>query len=83
MGNTGGTVSSGVKAQAAGNTKELYNYINLGGGGKLVDLMKTAKRTKDYSAVDKVIKVCALFWVFFVLFCFFVFLLLCFLFFIF
>ncbi len=57
MGNTGGTITSGVKAQAAGTSKELYKYINLAGGGLLVELMKKASRTKDYSEVDKIIQV--------------------------
>ena len=57
MGNSGGHITSGVKAQAAGTSKEVYKYVNLGGGGILVDLMKKANKTKDYSEVDRVIKV--------------------------
>ena len=57
MGNSGGHITSGVKEQAAGSSKDLYKYVNLGGGGLLVDLMKKANRTKDYSEVDRVIKV--------------------------
>ena len=52
MGNTGSHITSGVKAQAAGTSKDLYKYIDLGGGGELVDLMKKANRSKDYSEVD-------------------------------
>ena len=43
MGNSGGHITSGVKAQAAGTSKEVYKYVNLGGGGILVDLMKKSK----------------------------------------
>ena len=57
MGNSGGHITSGVKEQAAGSSKDLYKYVNLAGGGILVDLMKKANRTKDYSEVDRVIKV--------------------------
>ena len=57
MGNSGGHITSGVKAQAAGTSKDIYKYVNLGGGGLLVELMKKANKTKDYSEVDRVIKV--------------------------
>ena len=53
MGNATSNVSSGVKDQASGGTKGLYKYINLVGGGELVDLMKTATRTKDFGEVDE------------------------------
>ena len=53
MGNTGGHVTSGVKAQAAGTSKMLYSFINLSGGGELVDMMKVANRTKNFTEIDK------------------------------
>ena len=55
MGNTNTTVTSGVKEQAAGGTevsRKLYKFINLTGSGELVDLMKKANRTKDYTELD-------------------------------
>ncbi len=54
-----GNVTSGVKEQAAGATKELYKFLDLNGGGELVTLMKDAKKSKlkDYSLVDEKIKI--------------------------
>ncbi len=54
-----GNVTSGVKEQAAGATRELYKFLDLNGGGELVTLMKDAKKSKikDYSLVDERIKV--------------------------
>ena len=52
MGNKLNTnVTSGVKAQAAGDTA-FYRLINLGGGGELVELMRKANRTKNYEELD-------------------------------
>ena len=53
-----GNVTSGVKEQATGATRELYQYMDLKGGGELVELMKAAKKSKnkDYSKVDAKIR---------------------------
>lgn len=48
-------VSSGVKAQAAGETI-FYRFINLKGGGELVELMKKSNRTKNYKELDERIR---------------------------
>lgn len=48
-------VTSGVKQQAAGSTG-FYSYIDLKGGGELVELMKKANRTKNYKELDETIK---------------------------
>ena len=57
MGNRASSgVTSGVKDQAAGVTKELYYYIDLNGGGKLVELMKKANRTKNFDELQRYIK---------------------------
>ena len=57
MGNrTSSGVTSGVKDQAAGVKKDLYEYVDLIGGGKLVDLMKKANRTKNYEELETYIK---------------------------
>lgn len=55
MGNTNSNVSSGVKDQAAGGGGGLYKYINLTGGGEIVELMKIASKTKDFKEVDQLI----------------------------
>ena len=47
------TVSSALKDQAAGATHDLYNLIDLRGGGELVSLMKTANQTKDFTELDR------------------------------
>ena len=44
-------VSSGVKAQAAGEIK-IYHLADLKGRGELVELMKKANRTKSYKELD-------------------------------
>lgn len=46
-------VTKGVKEQAEGGTKEVYKYMNLVGGGLLVDLMKTAAKSKNYKEVRR------------------------------
>ena len=56
MGNTNSNVTSGVKDQASGVTKKLYNFIDLQGGGELVHLMKKANRTKNYFELDRRIR---------------------------
>ena len=48
-------VSSGVKAQAAGEIK-LYHLADLKGKGMLVDLMKQANKTKNYTELDEKIR---------------------------
>ena len=45
-------VTKGVKEQAEGGTKEVYKYMNLTGGGLLVDLMKNATKTKNFKEVS-------------------------------
>lgn len=56
MGNRLNTnVTSGVKNQAAGSN-ECYMYVDLKGGGKLVELMKKANRTKNYTELDETIR---------------------------
>ena len=40
-------VSDAVKQQAAGQTP-IYQFINVKGGGELVELMKKASRSKNY-----------------------------------
>ena len=53
MGNRFSTgVTRGVKDQAAGATKELYEYVDLSGKGKLVELMKKANKTKNYLELE-------------------------------
>lgn len=39
MGNTESNVTSGVKKQAGVSTQKLYKFVNLKGGGLLVDMM--------------------------------------------
>ena len=56
MGNSGSAVTHGVKDQAAGVAKELYYYIDLQGGGKLVELMKKVNRTKHFDELECYIK---------------------------
>jgi len=48
-------VADAVKAQAAGETP-IYQFINLKGGGDLVDLMKAALRNNNYTEVDNRIR---------------------------
>ena len=48
-------VTSGIKEQAAGTTK-MYYFTDLKGGGELVELMKKANRTKNYTALDILIR---------------------------
>lgn len=55
MGNTSSNVTSGVKNQVNSGSRALYKYADLGGGGELVQLMKDALKTKDYSIVDATI----------------------------
>lgn len=51
MGNTT-VVASSVKEQADAGAKELYNLVDLKGGGELVELMKRARWTKNFKEVD-------------------------------
>ena len=56
MGNkVSSNVTSGVKKQAAGETK-IYKLLDLKGGGELVELMKKANRTKNYKELDERIR---------------------------
>ena len=49
-------VTSGVKDQATGGTKKMYEFIDAKGGGSLTELMKKANRTKNYKELDETIK---------------------------
>ncbi|XP_069188418.1 transient receptor potential cation channel subfamily V member 5 [Procambarus clarkii] len=55
MGNTESSVTSGVKAQANA-VVEIYSLVDLNGGGELVELMKKANKTKDFSELDETIR---------------------------
>ena len=54
MGNTA-VVASGVKNQADSKAKKLYTLLDLKGGGELVECMKRAQWTKNYSELDEMI----------------------------
>ncbi|XP_049296210.1 transient receptor potential cation channel subfamily V member 5 [Anopheles funestus] len=56
MGNTESNVTSGVKKQAGVSTQALYKFVNLKGGGLLVDMMKRAIQNKQYAEIDHAIK---------------------------
>ncbi|XP_059608807.1 transient receptor potential cation channel subfamily V member 5 [Phlebotomus argentipes] len=56
MGNTESNVTSGVKKQAGTSTQELYKFVNLKGGGLLVDMMKRAAQSKQFAEIDHAIK---------------------------
>lgn len=56
MGNTESNVTSGVKKQAGVSTQPLYKFVNLKGGGLLVDMMKRACQTKQFAEIDHAIK---------------------------
>ncbi|XP_058834961.1 transient receptor potential cation channel subfamily V member 5 [Topomyia yanbarensis] len=56
MGNTESNVTSGVKKQAGVSTQELYKFVNLKGGGLLVDMMKRAIQNKQYAEIDHALK---------------------------
>lgn len=56
MGNTESNVTSGVKKQAGVSTQPLYKFVNLKGGGLLVDMMKRACQNKQYAEIDHAIK---------------------------
>ncbi|XP_037940165.1 transient receptor potential cation channel subfamily V member 5 [Teleopsis dalmanni] len=56
MGNTESNVTSGVKNQAGVSTQALYKFVNLKGGGLLVDMMKRACQTKQFAEIDHAIK---------------------------
>lgn len=45
-------VTSGVKEQASGGTKKMYNFVDAKGNGELVELMKKANRTKNFKELD-------------------------------
>ena len=52
-------VTSGVKAQAAGaggDELSIYYFVDMKGGGTLLDLMKKANRTKNYKELDERIR---------------------------
>ncbi|KAG7169642.1 Transient receptor potential cation channel subfamily V member 5-like [Homarus americanus] len=55
MGNTESSVTSGVKAQA-NSVVEIYSLVDLNGGGELVELMKKANKSKEYSELDETIR---------------------------
>ncbi|KAI5702538.1 hypothetical protein M8J76_008663 [Diaphorina citri] len=56
MGNTESNVTSGVKKQADTSSIQMYNLVDLKGGGLLVELMKKAAQTKNYAELDEAIK---------------------------
>ena len=57
MGNNTSDVNDSLKAQAGGEGgPELYKYVNVSGGGKLITLMKQADVTKDYAEIDNIIR---------------------------
>lgn len=56
MGNTESNVTSAVKNQAGVSTQTLYKFVNLKGGGLLVDMMKRACQTKQFAEIDHAIK---------------------------
>ncbi|XP_023947943.1 transient receptor potential cation channel subfamily V member 6 [Bicyclus anynana] len=56
MGNTESNVTSGVKKQAGTSEQKLYRFIDLKGGGLLVDMMKRAVQNKQYAEIDHAIK---------------------------
>ncbi|XP_067662338.1 transient receptor potential cation channel subfamily V member 5-like isoform X2 [Haliotis asinina] len=55
MGNTS-VVATGVKNQADNDSKQLYQLVNVKGGGELVELMKRARWTKNYKEIDEKLK---------------------------
>lgn len=54
MGNENTHVSDGNKAQLDNASSPVYQLVNLN-GGELMDLMKVARRTKDYRELDAAI----------------------------
>ncbi|KAL1459098.1 hypothetical protein WDU94_011106 [Cyamophila willieti] len=56
MGNTESNVTSGVKKQADTSSIQMYNLVDLKGGGELVEIMKKAAQMKDYTELDAAIK---------------------------
>jgi len=52
MGNKhSGDVADDVKRQAESQTA-FYKFVNLGGGGELIELMKTAVKNNNYQEVS-------------------------------
>lgn len=56
MGNAESNVTSGVKKQAGVSTQPMYKFVNLKGGGLLVDMMKRACQSKQFAELDHAIK---------------------------
>lgn len=56
MGNAESNVTSGVKKQAGESTQAMYKFVNLKGGGLLVDMMKRAVQSKQFAELDHAIK---------------------------
>lgn len=56
MGQAESNVTSGVKKQAGVSTQQLYKFVNLKGGGLLVDMMKRAIANKQFAEIDHAIK---------------------------
>lgn len=48
-------VTKGIRQQAAG-AHPLYTLVDLKGGGQLVELMKFANRSKNYTKLDQAIR---------------------------
>ena len=51
MGNTN-VVASGVKNQGDASCSRIYQLVDLQGGGELVELMKVARWTKNYTGIN-------------------------------
>lgn len=56
MGNTESNVTSGVKKQAGASLLAVNKFVDLKGGGLLVDMMKRAAQNKQYAELDHAIK---------------------------
>ncbi|XP_013397110.1 transient receptor potential cation channel subfamily V member 5 [Lingula anatina] len=56
MGNINTNVTSGMKAQGDSKSKSLYKYVDLNGGGELVELQKEANRSKQFDKIDEKIR---------------------------
>lgn len=53
MGNTSSNVTSGVKKQADSGSLEIYQLVDLKGGGEMVTLMKEAAKSKTTALLDE------------------------------
>lgn len=55
MGNAPSNVTSGVKNQVNSGSKGLYKFVDMAGGGLLVQLTKEALKSKDFTELDATI----------------------------